>query len=75
EQQRRSLEGNTILQDTLPKQRDYDTAWSNRPEHQLQLPQEAGNTKRLTLTEKTAQEAVTPDETAPIQATPLVKQE
>ncbi|PLP06849.1 mechanosensitive channel MscK, partial [Klebsiella pneumoniae] len=75
EQQRKSLEGNTILQDTLQKQRDYVTAWSNRLDHQLQLLQEAVNSKRLTLTEKTAQEAVTPDETARIQANPLVKQE
>lgn len=75
EQQRKSLEGNTILQDTLQKQRDYVTAWSNRLEHQLQLLQEAVNSKRLTLTEKTAQEAVTPDETTRIQANPLVKQE
>ncbi|MFH7240958.1 mechanosensitive channel MscK, partial [Klebsiella pneumoniae] len=75
EQQRKSLEGNTILQDTLQKQRDYVTAWSNRLEHQLQLLQEAVNSKRLILTEKTAQEAVTPDETARIQANPLVKQE
>ena len=75
EQQRKSLEGNTVLQDTLQKQRDYVTAWSNRLEHQLQLLQEAVNSKRLTLTEKTAQEAVTPDETTRIQANPLVKQE
>ena len=54
EQQRKSLEGNTILQDTLQKQRDYVTAWSNRLEHQLQLLQEAVNSKRLTLTETTA---------------------
>lgn len=60
EQQRKSLEGNTILQDTLQKQRDYVTARSNRLEHQLQLLQEAVNSKRLTLTEKTAREAVTP---------------
>nr|WP_200552944.1 mechanosensitive channel MscK [Kosakonia sp. LAM2021] len=75
EQLRKSLEGNTVLQDTLQKQRDYVTANSNRLEHQLQLLQEAVNSKRLTLTEKTAQEAVTPDETARIQANPLVKQE
>lgn len=75
EQQRKSLEGNTVLQDTLQKQRDYVTANSNRLEHQLQLLQEAVNSKRLTLTEKTAQEAVSPDETARIQANPLVKQE
>ena len=75
DQQRKSLEGNTVLQDTLQKQRDYITAYSNRLEHQLQLLQEAVNSKRLTLTEKTAQEAVSPDETARIQANPLVKQE
>lgn len=75
EQLRKSLEGNTTLQDTLQKQRDYVTANSNRLEHQLQLLQEAVNNKRLTLTEKTAQEAITPDETARIQAVPLVKQE
>jgi len=75
EQQRKSLEGNTVLQDTLQKQRDYVTANINRLEHQLQLLQEAVNSKRLTLTEKTAQEAVNPDETARIQENPLVKQE
>lgn len=75
DQQRKSLEGNTVLQDTLQKQRDYVTANSNRLEHQLQLLQEAVNSKRLTLTEKTAQEAISPDETARIQANPLVKQE
>lgn len=75
EQQRKSLEGNTVLQDALQKQRDYVTANINRLEHQLQLLQEAVNSKRLTLTEKTAQEAVSPDETARIQANPLVKQE
>lgn len=75
EQQRKSLEGNTVLQDTLQKQRDFVTANSNRIEHQLQLLQEAVNNKRLTLTEKTAQEAISPDETARIQANPLVKQE
>lgn len=75
EQQRKSLEGNTTLQDTLQKQRDYATAWINQLEHQLQLLQEAINSKRLTLTEKTAQEAVTPDDTVRIQENPLVKQE
>ncbi len=63
------------MQDTLQKQRDYVTANSNRLEHQLQLLQEAVNSKRLTLTEKTAQEAVTPDEAERIQSNPLVKQE
>jgi small-conductance mechanosensitive channel len=41
-----------VLQDTLQKQRDYVTANINRLEHQLQLLQEAVNSKRLTLTEK-----------------------
>jgi len=75
DQQRKSLEGNTVLQDTLQKQRDYVTANSNRLEHQLQLLQEAVNSKRLTLTEKTAKEAMSPDDAARIQANPLVKQE
>ena len=75
EQQRKSLEGNTTLQDTLQKQRDFATANINQYEHQLQLLQEAVNSKRLTLTEKTAQEAVTPDDAASIQENPLVKQE
>ena len=75
DQQRKSLEGNTVLQDTLQKQRDYVTSNTNRLEHQLQLLQEAVNSKRLTLTEKTAQEAVTPDEADRIQTNPLVKQE
>ncbi|MGS9179582.1 hypothetical protein ACQWHJ_26425, partial [Salmonella enterica subsp. enterica serovar Infantis] len=35
----------------------------------------AVNIKLLTLREKTAQEAISPDETALIQANPLVKQE
>ncbi len=48
----KALEGNTVLQDTLQKQRDYVTANSARLEHQLQLLQEAVNSKRLTLTEK-----------------------
>ncbi len=50
------------------------TANINRLEHQLQLLQEAVNSKRLTLTEN-GPEAVSPDETARIQANPLVKQE
>lgn len=75
EQQRKSLEGNTVLQDTLQKQRDYTTAHINQLEHSLQLLQEAANSKRLTLTEKTAQAAVTPDEASSIQNNPLVRQE
>lgn len=75
EQQRKSLEGNTTLQDSLQKQRDYTTAHINHLEHQLQLLQEAVNSKRLTITEKTAQEAVTPEDASRIQNNPLVKQE
>ncbi len=75
EQQRDSLEGNTTLQDSLQKQRDYTTAHITRLEHQLQLMQAALSTKRLTLTEKTAQEAITPEEGAAIQDNPLVRQE
>ncbi|NDJ58625.1 mechanosensitive channel MscK [Enterobacteriaceae bacterium 4M9] len=75
EQQRDSLEGNTLLQDSLQKQRDYTTAHISRLEHQLQLMQAALSTKRLTLTEKTAQEAITPEEGAAIQDNPLVRQE
>lgn len=75
EQQRKSLEGNTVLQDTLQKQRDYTMAHINQLEHSLQLLQESVNSKRLTLTEKTAQEAVTPDEASSIQNNPLVRQE
>ncbi len=75
EQQRDSLQGNTMLQDSLQKQRDYTTAHITRLEHQLQLMQAALSTKRLTLTEKTAQEAMTPEEGAAIQDNPLVRQE
>ncbi len=75
DQQRRSLEGNTVLQDTLQKQRDYTSEHINRLEHQLQLLQQAASTKRLTLTEKTAQQAVNTDEASSIQNNPLVKQE
>ena len=75
ELQRKSLAGNTVLQDTLQKQRDYVTAYSNRLEHQLQLLQEAVSSKRLTLSEKTAAETASPEETARIQGNPLVKQE
>lgn len=76
EQQRNSLSGNTTLQDTLQKQRDYTSANINRLEHQLQVLQTVANGKRLTLTERTAQEALTPDDDATaVQNNPLVKQE
>lgn len=60
---------------SLQKQRDYTTAHINQLEHSLQLLQEAVNSKRLTLTEKNVQEAVTPDEATSIQNNPLVRQE
>ncbi len=75
EQQRKSLEGNTVLQDALQKQRDYTTANINRLEHQLQLLQEAVNSKRLTLSEKSAQVETAPEYAASIQINPLVRQE
>lgn len=76
EQQRNSLSGNTTLQDMLQKQRDYTAANINRLEHQLQLLQSIADSKRLTLTEKTAKEALEPDDDASaIQDNPLVKQE
>ncbi|MEX3019021.1 mechanosensitive channel MscK [Kluyvera sp. STS39-E] len=75
ELQRKSLAGNTVLQDTLQKQRDYVTAYSTRLEHQLQLLQDAVNSKRLTLSEKTVAESASPEEAAHIQGNPLVKQE
>ncbi|MTD40813.1 mechanosensitive channel MscK [Erwinia sp. CPCC 100877] len=75
EQQRKSLEGNTALQDSLQKQKDYTTAYISQLEHQLTLLQSAVNNKRLTLTERTAREAVTPEEASSIQKNPLVKQE
>ncbi len=74
DQQRKSLEGNTVLQDTLQKQRDYVTANSNRLEHQLQLLQEAVNSKRLTLTEKRPRGHFAGRNGA-YPANPLVKQE
>lgn len=75
EQQRKSLEGNTTLQDSLQKQRDYTSEHINRIEHQLQLLQQTASTKRLSLTERTAQEASNPDDSAKIQSNPLVSQE
>ncbi|MBK4715718.1 MULTISPECIES: mechanosensitive channel MscK [Tenebrionibacter/Tenebrionicola group] len=75
EQQRGSLEGNTMLQDSLQKQRDYTTAHISRLERRLELMQATLSKKRLTLTKKTAQEAVTPEEGAAIQNIPLVRQE
>ncbi|MEA1065782.1 mechanosensitive channel MscK [Erwinia sp. HR93] len=75
EQQRDSLQGNTMLQDALQKQRDYTNLRISHLEHQLHLLQAALNNKRLTLTEKTAQEAVTTDDAGSVQNNPLVRQE
>ncbi|WBM69777.1 mechanosensitive channel MscK [Buttiauxella sp. WJP83] len=75
DQQRDSLKGNTLLQDTLQKQRDYTNAHINQMEHTLQLLQKAVSSKRLTLTQQTAQEAIDSEDTVKIQQNPLVKQE
>lgn len=73
--QRKSLEANTTLQDLLQKQRDYTNAHINQLEHTAQLLQEVVNGKRLILSERTAKEAQTPDDTSNIQNDPLVAQE
>ncbi|MBF7954716.1 mechanosensitive channel MscK [Rahnella victoriana] len=73
--QRKSLEANTTLQDLLQKQRDYTNAHINQLEHTAQLLQEVVNGKRLILSERTAKEAQTPDDTSDIQNDPLVAQE
>jgi len=73
--QRKSLEGNTALQDALQKQRDYTVALINNLQHTLQLLQESVNKKRLSLTEKTAHQVATPDDADMIQNNPLVRQE
>ncbi|HKN04899.1 MAG TPA: mechanosensitive channel MscK [Buttiauxella sp.] len=75
DQQRDSLKGNTLLQDTLQKQRDYTNAHINQLEHTLQLLQKAVSSKRLTLTQQTAQEAIDSEDTVQIQQNPLVKPE
>ncbi|WP_226568808.1 mechanosensitive channel MscK [Mangrovibacter yixingensis] len=75
DEQRKSLSGNTVLQDSLQKQRDYNTQYINKLQHDLQLIQTAISHKRLSLTEQTAQEAATTDEASVIQNNPLVKQE
>ncbi|MEG7603094.1 hypothetical protein, partial [Listeria monocytogenes] len=54
--QRKSLEANTTLQDLLQKQRDYTTGHIDALDHNVQLLQEVVNSKRLTLSEKTAKE-------------------
>ncbi|MGU0162067.1 hypothetical protein ACVXHB_31160 [Escherichia coli] len=74
DQQRKSLEGNTVLQDTLQKQRDYVTANSARLEHQLQLFK-SGKQQAPDFNRKNSAEAVSRMKPARIQANPLVKQE
>jgi len=73
--QRKSLEANTTLQDLLQKQRDFTNAHIGQLERVAQLLQEVVNGKRLTLSERTAKEAQTPDDTSNIQNDPLVAQE
>ncbi|OAT22080.1 mechanosensitive channel MscK [Buttiauxella noackiae] len=75
QQQSESLKGNTILQDALQKQRDYTNAHINQMEITLQLLQKASSSKRLTLTQQTAQDAIDSEDTVKIQQNPLVKQE
>lgn len=73
--QRKSLEANTTLQDLLQKQRDFTNAHIGQLERVAQMLQEVVNGKRLTLSERTAKEAQTPDDTSNIQNDPLVAQE
>ncbi|MCW2474735.1 MULTISPECIES: mechanosensitive channel MscK [unclassified Symbiopectobacterium] len=75
EQQRKSLEVNTTLQDLLQKQRDYASAQINQLEKMVQALQSVLNGKRLTLSEKTAKEAQTSEDAQRIQDNPLVKGE
>lgn len=75
EQQRKSLEVNTTLQYLLQKQRDYASAQINQLEKMVQALQGVLNGKRLTLSEKTAKEAQTSEDTQRIQDNPLVKAE
>ncbi|OSM98023.1 hypothetical protein AU504_08860 [Lonsdalea populi] len=75
EQQRKSLEVNTTLQDMLQKQRDYTAAQINQQERMVQALQNVVSHKRLNLSEKTAKEAQTSGERQRIQEHPLVKTE
>jgi potassium efflux system protein len=73
--QRNSLEANTTLQDLYQKQRDYTNAHISQLEAYTQTLQEVVNGKRLTLSERTAKEAQTPESTTDLQKDPLVSQE
>src|SRR5471032_907117 len=73
--QRKSLEANTTLQDLLQKQRDFTNAHISQLERVAQIFQQVVNGKRLTLSERTAKAAQTPDDNSNIQNDPLVAQE
>lgn len=73
--QRKSLEGNTTLQDLLQKQRDYTTMSIEALDHRVQVLQDVVNSKRLTLSEKTAKEALSPEDATDIQNDKLVSKE
>ncbi|WP_395858560.1 mechanosensitive channel MscK [Affinibrenneria salicis] len=75
EQQLKSLEVNTTLQDLLQKQRDYTAAQINQQERLAQALQSVISGKRLNLSEKTAREAQSSEDTQRIQENPLVKSE
>ncbi|MGU9756954.1 mechanosensitive channel MscK [Serratia marcescens] len=75
ELQRKSLEANTTLQDLLQKQRDYTTAHIDALDRSVQLLQEIVNSKRLTLSEKTAKEAQNPEDATDIQHDQLVSKQ
>ncbi len=73
--QRRRLEANTTLQDLLQKQRDYTTMNIDALDRRVQVLQDVVNSKRLTLSEKTAKEAQNPEDASDIQSDKLVSKE
>ncbi|MFI8415277.1 mechanosensitive channel MscK [Serratia sp. NPDC078593] len=75
ELQREKLEANTLLQDLLQKQRDYTNSDIEQLNHQVQVLQDVVNSKRLTLSEKTAKAAQNPDDGSDIQQNALVSKE
>ncbi|HEI8867433.1 TPA: mechanosensitive channel MscK [Serratia odorifera] len=75
ELQRKSLEANTTLQDLLQKQRDYTNGHIEQLNHQVQVLQNVVNSKRLTLSEKTAKAAQNPEDATDIQHDALVRNE
>ncbi|AIJ09387.1 MULTISPECIES: mechanosensitive channel MscK [Edwardsiella] len=62
--QQQSLGDNTTLQDVLQKQRDYASARITKLERSVQLIRQAGYSKQLIQSEKTAREAINPDDAA-----------